>query len=564
MCGIFLYLLRIGATRQLSDGKLYRSMNKMIGRGPERGHMISLDEFGLVLGFRRLAIMDPSARGDQPFVIDTGDKVIYTICNGEIYSFEKLKEKYNLHTLSGSDCEILPHLFLILGIDKMIEELSGSEYAFCICVCDKQTKEVKVYANRDAFGVRPLYISGTSDELVFSSELKGCPFLKSKISDFKVKQTTPGYYLEVSNMNKSMIDDIKYTKWFDVKDIKIVQRDMRDILELIDQTFERCVEVRMHADRPIGCFLSGGLDSSLVAGKASKICKKNGNLLYTFSIGMEEGSTDEYFAKLVAEYIGSIHTHVTYPKQVWIDTWFLISGITESWDTTTNRASVGQYLLTKYVSEHTDIKVILNGDGSDEMWGGYLYYHMAPTVDEFLKNTQDITSNIHYFDVARVDRCISVHGIEARTPFLDQRFGELCFSIDPKLKYTKDDEGNPRIEKWLLREAFRESKMLPMEVLYRKKEAFSDGVSSDVKGKSWYEIIQSTIDFQISDEMLVEAKLKYKHCPPQTKEALYCRQTFEKEFGSQENVATVIPYYWLPKWVPDTKGEPSARVLSVY
>jgi asparagine synthase (glutamine-hydrolysing) len=534
-------------------------------RGPERGHMISLDEYGVVLGVRRLAIHDTAVRGDQPFVIEKEDKIIYTICNGEIYNYKELKQKYYLDTLSGSDCEILPYLFDILGFEKMTEELIG-EYALCVCVCDKKTKEVIIYASRDEFGVRPLYISGTDSELVFSSELKGSPFIHSQIDDFKIYQVPSATYIKVSNFDESLIEDAKYEKYWRIREISVLYDKIEEAKERIRKTFTASVKDRLDSDRPIGCLLSGGVDSSLVCAVASRICKEQGKTLHTFSIGLEEGSTDQYYAELVAKHIGSIHTHVTYPLNVWIDTALnIITEKIETWDTTTNRASVPAYLLAKYISENTDIKVILNGDGSDEMWGSYLYFHMAPSIEAFLDETIYLLDNIYKYDGQRVDRSIASCGLEPRTPFLDVRVANVCFEICPELKYTKDIEGKRRIEKWILREAFKEGDYLPEEVLYRKKEAFSDGVSQTKdNSKSWYQLIQDEIDKLITDEQFEEKIKKYKHCKPQTKEALYYRMQFAKHFGNKEQVDYVVPHYWLPKWVPDTKGEPSARVLEVY
>lgn len=563
MCGIFLYLLKYGSQKTLSNGSIYDSFMKMYMRGPERGHMISLNEYNLIIGFHRLAILDVSSRGDQPFVLEKDDKVIYTICNGEIYNHKELKQKYDLHTLSGSDCEIIPYLYDILGFDKMTKELIG-EYALCVCECNKITKEVIVYASRDEFGVRPLYISANNDELVFSSELKGTPFIHSQINDFRIDQVPSATYIKVSNFDKSLVDEAKYTKYWNINEIPVVYTQLEEAKEKIREAFTKSVNDRLESDRPIGCLLSGGVDSSLVCAVASRLCKENGQTLHTFSIGLEDGSTDQYYAELVAKHIGSIHTHVTYPLEVWIETALnIITGKIETWDTTTNRASVPAYLLSKYISEKTDIKVVLNGDGSDEMWGSYLYFHLAPSVESFLDETIYLLDNIYKYDGQRVDRSIASCGLEARTPFLDKRVAEICYKISPELKYTKDTDGNRRIEKWLLREAFKKDNYLPEEVLYRKKEAFSDGVSQN-NGKSWYQLIQDEIDKLISDEEFENESKKYKHSPPQTKEAYYYRKQFAKHFGEKEQVDKIVPHYWLPKWVPDTKGEPSARVLEVY
>ena len=561
MCGIWLYLRKHNSIQTLTDAEIYASFKKLTPRGPEYQSLISLPNYGVYIGFTRLAIMDVTTRGDQPFIIETEQKITYTICNGEIYNYEQLQHENNFDLKSGSDCEVLPHLYEKYGSD-MIDMLDG-EFAFCICEINKKTFEVKLFIGRDNAGIRPLYLNGDENEIVLSSELKACPFLlpyeiyETKKSHFKVSQFKPRNWLSMSNLNDLYVDDLKYNEYYNIVDIQPTIFDKEIAFQQIRDTFTKAVEKRMMSDRPIGCLLSGGLDSSLVAAIASKICKKNGTRLHTFSIGMD-GSTDEIYAKQVAEHIGSIHTHVKFDEHVWLQAINHIIQIVESYDVTTIRATTGQYLLAKWISENTLIKSLLNGDGSDESFGGYRYFLKAPSPKEYHLEILKLISEIHMYDVQRSDRGTSDNGIEARVPFLDRDLIKLVLSIDPQLRMPQySDVTKTVIEKWLLREAFRNTDLLPLNVLFREKEAFSDGVSS--LKRSWYKIIQERIDELIDDNEFEIAKKLYKHCVPTSKEALYFRRRFESLFGDFE----CIPHYWLPNWMGNIT-EPSARVLPVY
>ena len=555
MCGIWIYLHKLTIQPSLTYDEMYNAFMKIEARGPDKSVLLKQSKYGLYIGFHRLCIMDTTSKGDQPFVLETEKKNIYVICNGEIYNFKELCEKYNIILNSGSDCEVLIHLYQLIGIDVMIKELIG-EFAFCICEIDNFTHIVKLIIGRDQSGIRPLFITGNDDELVITSELKGSPFLDS--TNYNIIQFPPRHYLEINN-NDDKIFDPSFSKLVKYRDFRNIERTIYD-LELaktkIRQTFIETVKCRMISDRPLGCLLSGGLDSSLVASIASIFCKEKGMILKTFSIGMA-GSTDEYYAKLVAKHIGSNHTHIELPEKTWLDAIQKVVEVIESYDITTVRASTGQYLVSKWISENTDIKVLLIGDGSDELCSGYMYFHKAPDPELMHLENIRLIEDIHFYDVLRADRGISANGLEARVPFLDHRFIELYLSIDPILRMP----ATKGLEKWFLRESFSENDYLPIEVLLRPKEAFSDGCSSSKR--SWYSIIQEYINNKISDEELNESKKKYIHCIPPSKESLYFRKVFESYFGIFEETAKVIPYLWLPKWVGNI-SEPSARVLDVY
>ncbi len=547
MCGIWLYLLRC-LTDKVEYDKLYGQFMKTYPRGPDK----SIFEFrhleNMVFGFHRLSIMDPSHKGDQPFVITHESRTITSFCNGEIYNYHQLAEKYEIKLKSGSDCEIIPELYLKIGIDKLCHELEG-EFAFVIIDLDSSNVG-HVYVCRDRFGIRPLFYCDTDNFVNFSSEMK------SLASPNESKVFPPRHYMTLAKTSDNL-QIVGLTCYYDGLDIVHTEiYDFDEAKSKVHDVFVEAVESRMTSDRPLGCLLSGGLDSSLVASIASRFLKKKGQRLRTFSIGMD-GSTDKYYAQMVATHINSIHTHIELTQDAFIEALEKVIYVTESYDTTTVRASTGQYLICKWISENTDIKVLLIGDGSDELTAGYMYFHNAPTFAELHNDNIRLLKDIHYFDVLRADRGVASNGLEARVPFLYYKFVDLYLSIDPKLRYPK----TYGIEKFLLRESFKNGDLLPFEVLYRKKEAFSDGVSS-VK-KSWYKIVQEFAETKYSDVYFAKEQQQYGHNVPMTKESMYYRKIWESYFGTDSTTSKVIPYYWLPKWCGEIH-EPSARVLNMY
>ena len=294
-------------------------------------------------------------------------------------------------------------------------------------------------------------------------------------------------------------------------------------------------------ERPVACLLSGGLDSSLITALVNKFYNSP---LETYSIAME-GGEDLKYARMVAEFLGTQHTEVILTEEQFLEAIPDVIETVESYDTTTIRASVGNYLVAKYIKEHSDAKVIFNGDGSDEVTGGYLYLHNSPSAQAFDIECRRLIRNIHTFDVQRSDRCISSHGLEPRTPFLDKRFVDVYLSINKHIRKTD-------CEKYLLRKAFVGE--LPSEVLWRTKEAFSDGISQ--QKRSWYEIIEEFV----SNKPLRDINTDYLN--PTTKEQTYYRQIFENIFGSK-NSKYVIPYFWMPRFCNETL-DCSARTLNIY
>jgi asparagine synthase (glutamine-hydrolysing) len=313
------------------------------------------------------------------------------------------------------------------------------------------------------------------------------------------------------------------------------------------------VKKRLLSDRPIGALLSGGLDSSLVAAIAARELAKDGKKLHTFSIGMP-GSTDLKYAALVAKHINSEHHEILVKQENFLNAIPNVIEAIESYDITTVRASVGNYLVGKYIKENTDIKVVFNGDGSDEIGGGYIYFYNAPNDEEFESESERLLEEIHYFDVLRSDRCISCHGLEARTPFLDKSVVATWRQMSTDFRRPKKTNSEGRglhMEKQILREAFENDNLLPWDVLWRKKEAFSDGVSAT--DDSWYLKCKEYAEKTLSS-FEVESNC---HNPPKTAEAYWYRSLFEKYYGTM--AAKLIPHMWMPRWT--TATDPSARTL---
>ena len=462
MCGIFAYL---GSTYKLSD--LQQFFNIIKPRGPDNS-VIEFINSEVCFGFHRLCINDISSNGNQPISKDQ----ITLICNGEIYNHLQLIKEHQFKTSSTSDCEVILHLYQKFGIEKTIKLIDGV-FSFVLYDRDKDI----IYSGRDPFGVRPMFYGKKNNETFFSSEIKGISELATEIIPFP-----PGHYWD------SMTKEFKRYFYDTIDKTILPYNDEILICQNIKKLLTEAVDKRLMSDRPIGCLLSGGLDSSLIAALVAKHYPPN--TLETFSIGLKN-STDLYYAKIVADFIKSKHHHVELTENDFLDAIEEVIYKIESYDTTTVRASVGNYLISKYISQNSNCVVIYNGDGSDEVCGSYLYLKNAPTPNDFHNECLRLLNEIHYFDVLRSDRSISENGLEPRTPFLDTKFVKYYLSIDSKLRSS-----NEKMEKYLLRKSFEG--ILPKEVLWRRKEAFSDGVSG--KERSWYEIIQDLIEEKISDE----------------------------------------------------------------
>jgi asparagine synthase (glutamine-hydrolysing) len=572
MCGIWAYLLKNG---HLNKDVLYKSFEMLKNRGPDRSRLITLSDKNIMLGFHRLSIMDTSTKGDQPFIIETFDRVIYTLCNGEIYNFKELIEKYNFNPVSNSDCEIIPLIYNSFGIGQLVKDIRG-EFAIIILDINKITNEMNCHVVRDPFGVRPLFIGTDETGICISSELKGQAGIYETFENYKVDQFKGGNYGTFKYINEKW-NDLELTQYYFFPN-QIKYFEIEESVNMIKKTFIETVRCRLQSDRSIGFLLSGGIDSSAVVGVAYTILKDI-KPMYTFSIGFENG-TDEPNAKLVAQYINSdiitvpydisvieyqnlvknynkgLHTHVMITNEQAINMIETTVRIIESFDLTSNRASTMQLMISHFISRYTDIKVLLCGDASDEQYGSYLYFSKCNDPKEFNDECIRLMDEIYKYDGLRCDRAVSNSEIEIRLPFSDQSLVDLTFSIDPKIRMTSTHG----IEKWLFRESMKE--FIPEQVRNRIKCALSDGCSS--KENSWYQIIQNKLETMYTEEDLKKAENKYQHLCPYTKEGLYYRELFCKYYGNLNEVAKVIPYYWLPKWTGlDLKNlDPSARTLT--
>ena len=572
MCGIWAYLLKNG---HLNKDVLYKSFEMLKNRGPDRSRLITLSDKNIMLGFHRLSIMDTSTKGDQPFIIETFDRVIYTLCNGEIYNFKELIEKYNFNPVSNSDCEIIPLIYNSFGIGQLVKDIRG-EFAIIILDINKITNEMNCHVVRDPFGVRPLFIGTDETGICISSELKGQAGIYETFENYKVDQFKGGNYGTFKYINEKW-NDLELTQYYFFPN-QIKYFEIEESVNMIKKTFIETVRCRLQSDRSIGFLLSGGIDSSAVVGVAYTILKDI-KPMYTFSIGFENG-TDEPNAKLVAQYINSdiitvpydisvieyqnlvknynkgLHTHVMITNEQAINMIETTVRIIESFDLTSNRASTMQLMISHFISRYTDIKVLLCGDASDEQYGSYLYFSKCNDPKEFNDECIRLMDEIYKYDGLRCDRAVSNSEIEIRLPFSDQSLVDLTFSIDPKIRMTSTHG----IEKWLFRESMKE--FIPEQVRNRIKCALSDGCSS--KENSWYQIIQNKLETMYTEEDLKKAENKYQHLCPYTKDGLYYRELFCKYYGNLNEVAKVIPYYWLPKWTGlDLKNlDPSARTLT--
>lgn len=520
MCGINFYI---------NEYSTNNKSNALHHRGPDNFKMFK-DEF-VTMEFNRLKINDLTEVGDQPLLIN--DCVL--ICNGEIFNHHELKLKYNFDCKSKSDCEVIIHLYVMLKKQKnniydiihtLCDNLDG-EFAFCLY----DIKQKFVIVSRDPYGVRPLFYD--SKRFSFASEMKA--FIKHT----NVQQFPPGSFVLISDYT-SMSYVFPYRSL--CNNIYTYESD-EDILQKINVLFTNAVKKRIMSERSVCALLSGGLDSSLVASLVSREMKLN--KLKTFSIGLE-GSPDLYYAQKVADFIQSEHTSIIVTKDDFLNCIEEVIKTIESYDTTTVRASVGNYLVSKYIANNSDCVVVFNGDYSDEVCGGYKYFKNCRDSELFHEECCRLVKDICFFDSLRSDRSISANGLEARVPFADKDFVSYYLSIHPALRMSCD-----RIEKYLLRKAFEKENLLPMEVLWREKEAFSDGVSKSTN--SWADILRQYIDEQISNEEFeIENKNNFV-----LKETYFYHKIFKKYYGNDH----VIPYLWMPKFCGDNIIDPSARKL---
>ena len=519
MCSIIGYL---GRRYDVESIRPY--FDRTVSRGPDMTRMLPIP--GGFLGFHRLSIMGLSEKGMQPFV--RGDKAI--VCNGEIYGFRPVKEAliqkgYTFE--SESDCEILLPLYEEKGVE-MFRDLDAE---FALILFDGN----QLIAARDPIGIRPLYYGYDADgAILFASEPKNLVGLCDRILPFP-----PGHYYK----------DGKFVCYRDVSTPKYrCTDDLETACKNIHDKLTAGIEKRLDADAPVGFLLSGGLDSSLVCAVAARQSKKP---IKTFSIGMDLDAIDLKYAREVADYIGADHTEVIITKEDVLEALPHVIALLGTYDITTVRASIGMYLVCKYIHEHTDLRVLLTGEISDELFG-YKYTDFAPSAEEFQKEAEKRIRELHMYDVLRADRCISVNSLEARVPFGDLDFVEYVMALDPEMKRNHYGKG-----KYLLRHAF-EGDYLPRDILMREKAAFSDAV-----GHSMVDDLKEYAESQYTDEEMERHAARFTHARPFTKESLLYREIFERYYPGQSQM---VVDFWMPNksWEGCDVKDPSARVLSNY
>ena len=513
--------------RGVTVSEFKRFFDRTISRGPDDSRIIDTGK-GL-LGFHRLSIMGLHPEGMQPFELDGS----YVVCNGEIYCFPRLKKKLmetgKYTFVSESDCEILLPMYKEYGTD-MFRRLDAE---FALILYDGDTQSY--IAARDPIGIRPLYYGyDPHGVIVFASEPKNLVGLVGEIMPFP-----PGHYYK----------DGEFVCYNDIAAVdEVCMDDVETICSKIHEKLVKGIEKRLIADAKVGFLLSGGLDSSLVCAIAARKSKEP---IRTFAIGMSEDAIDLKYAKQVADYIGSDHTEVIITKEDVLAALEDVVQLLGTYDITTIRASMGMYLICKAIHETTDIRVLLTGEISDELFG-YKYTDFAPSPEAFQAEAQKRIRELHMYDVLRADRCISVNSLEARVPFGDLDFVKYVMSIDPAKKMNVYGKG-----KYLLRHAF-EGDYLPHDILYREKAAFSDAV-----GHSLVDDLKEYAEGYYTDEEFQSKREQYDYATPFTKESLLYRELFEKYYPGQ---AHMIAGFWMPnkEWEGCDVDDPSARVLSNY
>ena len=521
MCSIIGY---IGS--HLSEKEVQKYFDRTVSRGPDMTRILNLSNG--FLGFHRLAIMGLNENGMQPFSA-FGNSVV---CNGELYGFRLLKkqlEEKGYEFQSESDCELLLPLYREYGTD-MFRMLDAE---FALIIYDGAKKQL--IAARDPIGIRPLYYGYLkSGEIIFASEAKNLVGLCDRILPFP-----PGHYYM----------DEKFICYRDIsKPVALIDDDVETACRKIRDKLEAGIIKRLDADAPVGFLLSGGLDSSLVCAVAARYLKKP---IKTFSIGMDIDAIDLKYAKQVADYLGAKHTEVIISKEDVLKALPEVVALLGTYDITTIRASIGMYLVCKYIHEHTDLRVLLTGEISDELFG-YKYTDFAPSPEAFQQEAEKRIRELHMYDVLRADRCISVNSLEARVPFGDLDFVEYVMALDPKRKVNSYGKG-----KYLLRHAF-EGDYLPYDILMREKAAFSDAV-----GHSMVDDLKEYAESLYTDKQYEARRKKYSYATPFTKESLLYRELFERYYPGQ---AEMVVDFWMPNksWEGCNVNDPSARVLTNY
>ena len=495
-------------------------------RGPDDSRVLQIP--GGIISFHRLAIMGLSPEGMQPFAREGR----YLVCNGEIYGFRKMRaelEKKGYRFCSGSDCEILLPLYEEYGCGMF--GMLDAEFALILY----DGKRKKWIAGRDPIGIRPLYY-GQDEEgaYLFASEPKNLVGLTDRILP-----VPPGHYFDGERF--VCYRDMTAVKEYNKGDLETICRGIREKLTA-------GIRKRLDADAPLGFLLSGGLDSSLVCAVAARELQRP---IETYSIGMAEDAIDLKYAREVATYLHANHHEVIIRREDVLNALPEVVKLLATYDITTIRASIGMYLVCRAIHESSDLRVLLTGEISDELFG-YKYTDYAPSAEAFQAESEKRIRELHMYDVLRADRCISVNSLEARVPFGDLDFVSYVMAIDPEKKRNIYGKG-----KYLLRHAF-EGDYLPQSILMREKAAFSDAV-----GHSMVDDLKEYAEQRYSDAEFEEKRKKYSYATPFTKESLLYRELFEESYPGQ---AEMICGFWMPnrEWEGCDVSDPSARVLANY
>uniref|UniRef100_A0A1Q3FDF4 Asparagine synthetase [glutamine-hydrolyzing] n=1 Tax=Culex tarsalis TaxID=7177 RepID=A0A1Q3FDF4_CULTA len=559
MCGIFSIFLknpadagrselyRYGSRMESLRELAFRQSSKQRHRGPDYTGLVVDMEAGMVMVQERLSVLCVKT-GSQPFVSE--DRTVLLTANGEIYNYRQMAEAVNGVRkgedevyVPRSDCDVIIAYYEEFGAKKLLETIRGM---FAFVLYDKKNEHVLVA--RDPIGIIPLYWGKDVEGNVwFASEMK-C--LVEKCPEVKVFPPGHMYYGK-----RHKLEPKSYYKPQWMFEIPRMQVD----LDQLRAALEAAVVSHLQCDVPMGALLSGGLDSSLIASIATKVMRKRNGLDYrlkTYSVGLI-GGPDFEFSKMVADYIGSDHTEVFFTIDEGLNYIREVIQHVETYDITTVRCSIPLLLLSRFIKSE-GIKMVLSGEGADELFGGYLYFHQAPNPEEFHWETVKRVQNLHYSDCQRANKATAAVGLELRVPFLDTDFIDHVMSIRPedRMPQTKVNGTVRSMEKYILRQAFTND-YLPSEVLWRQKEQFSDGV-----GYSWIDTITEYAASHVSDKEFASASTRYPINTPSTKEAFYYRQIFEELFPHDSCASTVT------RWVPRTdwgcSADPSGRKQTVH
>lgn len=547
MCGIGTLIgLHNGTENQLKE-----RFDKVSHRGPDISSFEMIDKQVRFYFYRLKIVGTASDTSNQPlhFTGGTTGKTaeLSLICNGEIYNYLTLAKKHKFDLKTGSDCEIFFHMYLKFGC-SMFQQIDGE---FALIMYDHRSK--RLITARDHMGIRSFLFGKTDTGYAFSSELAGLSGWTSQI-----KQHPPGSYMVFQKATEWELvkTSVYYQPEWNRENIPLIRGSTFDatltgILMTIKRLVIDSVKSRMMGDREIGVFLSGGLDSSIIAAIATQLRPTT----KTFAIGLKN-SPDLAAARTAAAAIKSDHHEVNFTVMQAITSCSELVRHTASPDTTTNRASMPMYLLSRYIRDKSDVRVMLSGEGPDEVVPGYLYFHRAPSDLALANDSGRLVKELCYYDLLRTDHSVSAHGIEARVPYLSKALIDFFFMLPASFRSphfpVKAGFSEHPIEKWLLRKAFEG--YLPKNILWRPKEAFSDGV-----GYSWVDGIQKFAKSMVTDGAFEKRNLTYPEMTPATKEAYFWRQLYTQHYPE----TLTVPRQWNIQWY-DHGGDPSARVLPTH